>query len=69
MRIRSIIFVLVAAVIATLGVQAPADAAAKVQIVKVYFDSPGADHGSNASVNAEWVRIKNNASHTKTLTG
>lgn len=69
MRIRSIVFVLLAAVVATLGVQAPADAAGGVRITKVYFDSPGSDHGSNTSINAEYVTIKNNTSHTKSLTG
>lgn len=30
-----------------------------VQIVKVYYDSPGADRRSNASLNAEYVTLKN----------
>ena len=38
-------------------------------ITAIYFDSPGADTGSNASLNAEWVRIKNTTSTRKTLTG
>jgi hypothetical protein len=69
MRLRSIAFVLLAAAVATLGVQAPANAAGRVKITKVYFDSPGSDTGSNTSLNAEFVTIKNNKSHTKTLSG
>ena len=30
-----------------------------VKIVRIYFDSPGSDTGSNASLNAEWVKVKN----------
>jgi hypothetical protein len=37
-------------------------------ITAIYFDSPGADDGSNASLNAEWVRIKNTTNTAKTLT-
>jgi hypothetical protein len=39
------------------------------RITAIYFDSPGSDDGSNSSLNAEWVRIKNTTSTTKTLTG
>lgn len=38
-------------------------------ITAIYFDSPGKDTGSNASVNAEWVRIKNTTRTSRTLTG
>jgi hypothetical protein len=38
-------------------------------ITAIYFDSPGSDTGSNKSLNAEWVRIKNIAHHRKALTG
>jgi hypothetical protein len=33
---------------------APASGAA-VRIVKIYFDPPGADTGSNSSLNDEWI--------------
>ena len=39
------------------------------RITAIYFDSPGSDTGSNSSLNAEWVRIKNATSTRKTLTG
>jgi hypothetical protein len=55
---------------ATLTATAPdAVAASGVRITTIYFDSPGADTGTNTSLNAEWVRIKNFTSHRKTLTG
>jgi hypothetical protein len=43
-----------------------ANAAGTVYIYKVYFDSPGSDTGSNSSLNAEYVVIKNgdNVSHS-----
>lgn len=39
------------------------------RITAIYFDSPGSDTGTNSSLNAEWVRIKNTTSTRKTLTG
>jgi hypothetical protein len=43
-----------------------ANAASTVYIYKVYFDSPGSDRGSNSSLNAEYVVIRNgdNVSHS-----
>lgn len=36
-----------------------AQAASKVQIYRVYYNSPGSDTRSNASLNAEYVVLKN----------
>ncbi|MGH3503605.1 MAG: lamin tail domain-containing protein [Nocardioidaceae bacterium] len=47
----------------------PAEAAGHARITKVYFDSPGADHRTNHSLNAEWVRVKNTTHHQITMTG
>ena len=47
----------------------PAEAASAVRITAVQYDSPGNDSGSNASLNAEWIRIKNVSSTKKVLTG
>lgn len=45
---------------ATLAVAAPAQAAAPaVQITRVWYDSPGSDRRSNASLNGEYVVIQN----------
>jgi hypothetical protein len=51
---------------ASILIAAQANAASTVYIYKVYFDSPGADTGSNSSLNAEYMVIKNgdNVSHS-----
>lgn len=46
-----------------------AEAASPVRFAGVQYDSPGADTGSNTSLNAEWVRITNHASTAKVMTG
>lgn len=40
-----------------------------VAIDAIYFDSPGSDTGSNSSLNAEWVKLVNTTSHSRTITG
>ena len=40
-----------------------------MKIVQIYFDSPGKDTNSNASRNAEWVKVKNVAGSRRTITG
>lgn len=38
----------------------PAQAAAhRMQIHEIYYNSPGPDHGSNSSLNHEWVQLHN----------
>ncbi|MGW0707004.1 lamin tail domain-containing protein [Streptomyces sp. NPDC002643] len=46
-----------------------AEAAGRVYIYEVYYDSPGSDRGSNKSLNAEWVIIKNTRSTAVSLKG
>jgi hypothetical protein len=46
-----------------------AEAASAVQIYRVYYDSPGSDTGSNSSLNAEWVQLKNRGSKARQLKG
>jgi hypothetical protein len=46
---------------------AGASAAGCIYINKIYYDSKGADTGSNASLNGEWVRLRNSCSTTKSL--
>ena len=59
-----------AIIIAALLIAAiPAQALAAVRIERVQYDSPGADYGSNPSLNAEWVRIRNTGPTARTLTG
>ena len=51
------------------AVPAPAEAAGGIVITKVYVNSPGSDDGSNASLNAEYVTIKNTGTKGKSLKG
>lgn len=55
---------------ALLASTTPANAAAPaVQIVKVYYDSPGSDRRSNSSLNGEWIQIVNNTRKAIDLEG
>lgn len=68
MRIRAALPALAGAVVLTGTIlSTPAQAAGSVYIYEVYYDSPGSDGGSNASLNAEWVKIKNSTSSTVSL--
>ncbi|MFF1453418.1 lamin tail domain-containing protein [Streptomyces sp. NPDC058274] len=68
MRIRAALPALAGAVALTgTFLSTPAQAAGGVTIYRVYFDSPGTDNRSNASLNAEWVQIKNTSSSTISL--
>lgn len=70
MRLRYLFAAMVAPTLLLVPIAAlPAEAASAVRISYVQYDSPGADSGSNKSLNAEWVRIKNGSSKKKTLTG
>jgi hypothetical protein len=60
---------LVLAVMAVIVLGLAGQASAAIKIREIYFDSPGADTGSNKSLNAEWVLIKNTGTTRKTLTG
>jgi hypothetical protein len=42
-------------------------ASAAVKIDRIYFDSPGSDTGSNSSLNAEWIRLRNTGSAARSL--
>jgi Lamin Tail Domain len=49
---------------------APAQAATPwVLVDAIYFNSPGSDTGSNASLNGEWIRLRNTTSKPVTITG
>ena len=63
MRKRMFVFVMVAAL--TLGIAAPA--AAAIKIIKIQYDSPGTDDGSNSSLNQEYVVIKNTGNRAVSL--
>ena len=65
--------VLIAGLIAT-GVilspssQSSASAAYCVGIDRIYYNSPGTDSGSNTSLNAEWIQLRNRCSTSRSLT-
>jgi Lamin Tail Domain len=46
----------------------PAQAAYRMQIHEIYYNSPGTDNGSNTSINGEWVQLHNTSSSKITLT-
>jgi hypothetical protein len=48
----------VLAALAATGVLA-SSASAAIVMTKIYYDSPGPDRGTNKSLNAEWIRLKN----------
>src|SRR6266566_3756164 len=53
------------------AVAAPAHhgaARGRVFIHEIFYNSPGADHGSNSSLNAEWVDLHNSSGHPIALT-
>ena len=54
---------------ATMLTVAPAQAAGSVHLTEVYYNSPGSDLRSNASLNGEWVRIANTTGATVNLKG
>jgi hypothetical protein len=47
----------------------PASAAPPVQISTIWYDSPGSDRGGAASLDAEYVTLKNTSTKTQTITG
>jgi hypothetical protein len=56
----------VVAALAAIGALA-STASARIVITKIYYDSPGPDRGSNKSLNAEWIRLKNTGSRGRSL--
>lgn len=48
---------------------APAQAAGGIMIYRAYYNSPGSDTGSNASLNAEYIQLRNTATVAKYATG
>ena len=58
-----------ATLLAIAGQALPADAASPVLIGKTQYDSPGSDTRTQASLNAEYVTIKNTSTTTRSLKG
>ena len=59
---------LVAGVVVSPWSQSPASAAYCVAIHRIYYNSPGTDTGSNSSLNAEWIQLRNRCSTSRSLT-
>ena len=47
----------------------PAQAAFRMQISEIFYNSPGPDNGSNTSLNAEWVELHNTSGSKISLKG
>jgi hypothetical protein len=65
--------VLIASLVATGIIFSPssqpsASAASCVGIYRIYYNSPGTDTGSNTSLNAEWIQLRNRCSTSSSLT-
>jgi len=54
---------------AALAAPAAHRAPSPVVISEIFYNSPGSDHGSNQSLNAEWVKLRNRTSHPVSLSG
>jgi len=54
---------------AALAAPAAHRAPSPVVIAEIFYNSPGSDHGSNASLNAEWVKLRNRTAHRVNLSG
>jgi len=67
LRARALLVALAAA--ACLSVAPPAQAAGPIQFGRIQYDSPGSDSGTNTSLNAEYVILKNIGTTTRSLTG
>jgi hypothetical protein len=70
-RIIGLAAALTIAIAASVIMAPPAahSAAPAIQLTKIYYDSPGRDRGSNASLNDEYVRLTNRGRHTVDLRG
>ena len=53
--------------LAVLALAPPGSAA--IRITKIYYNSPGVESGSNASLNGEWITIRNTGNRERQLKG
>jgi len=54
---------------AALAAPAAHRAPSPVVISEIFYNSPGSDNRSNASLNAEWVKLRNRTAHPVSLSG
>ncbi|MBP2581821.1 P pilus assembly chaperone PapD [Streptomyces sp. PvR006] len=69
LRARTFAAVTAAAASGILLLPTQAQAAGSVHLYKIYYDSPGTDRRSNASLNAEYVQIRNTTGAAVNLRG
>jgi hypothetical protein len=69
MRFRIAVAAAVASALVVPLTAVEASAAPQIRFSFAQYDSPGSDGGSNSSLNAEWVRVKNFGRTARTLTG
>lgn len=69
MRLSAPLAAAALALTATIAPTGPAQAVPAVRFTGVQYDSPGPDNGSNTSLNAEWVRIKNTSNQNRSMSG
>ncbi|MFJ2056919.1 lamin tail domain-containing protein [Streptomyces sp. NPDC087908] len=69
LRARTFAAVTAAAASGVLLLPTQAQAAGSVHLYKIYYDSPGTDHRSNTSLNAEYVQIRNTTGAAVNLRG
>ncbi|MET9557833.1 lamin tail domain-containing protein [Streptomyces sp. NPDC006645] len=68
-RTLSTVAATAAVVAGTVLLPTQAHAVGSVHLYKIYYDSPGTDSRSNASLNAEYVQIRNTTTRAVSLTG
>jgi Lamin Tail Domain len=69
MKLRSIVSAFVAACFIVVLGAGQANAASSIQFRRIQYDSPGSDTGSNTSLNAEYVVLKNVTTRNISITG
>ncbi|WP_405797204.1 lamin tail domain-containing protein [Streptomyces sp. NBC_01506] len=68
-RTLSTVAATAAVVAGTVLLPSQAQAVGSVHLYKIYYDSPGTDSRSNASLNGEYVQIRNTTTSAVSLTG
>lgn len=63
------IILAISALVLSLFGTVPAQAAGGIIIYRAYYDSPGSDSGSNSSLNAEYIQLRNTSGSAKYITG
>ena len=69
MRFTTIATTVVAALVLSIGLAGPANAASAIQFRKFYYDTPGTDTSSNLKLNGEWFALKNVSTSRVNLSG